>query len=223
MPVRSSLANLYHEKKTLYQFLQDCQAQSLEAERSPIISLAQRIRRVDLLNLLATIDTNHHLHFYWENKNLGKAVLAYGSVQSLTLHTANRFLQANQFVEHCLARIIPVRNEPEISAYPRLFCNFTFFDSYQYSSSPFPLATIFLPEFQIVQDSNSTILIVNFKIDQCKNIQTLLEEINHKIDAIHDIDQASRPTLTFSPQPLSFQINADTVTAFTTAVQKTQH
>jgi len=228
MPVRSSLANLYHEEKTLYQFLEDCQAESLQAEnsqadQSPIISLAQPIRRIDLLNVLETIKTDQNLHFFWENKTLKQSVLAYGSVQSLTLHSPNRFLQAHQFVEHCLERIVPIGNSSEIADSPRLFCNFTFFDDYQKPSSPFPLATIFLPEFQIIHDAQQSTLIVNFKLDQRKNIQTLLDEINHKIDAIHDISPVSPGSFSLLSQPIPLQLDAHTIHAFTSAVQKTLH
>jgi menaquinone-specific isochorismate synthase len=191
MPVRLSTVNLDLEEKSLHHFLQDYPDRNWTNQRSPIISYSQTFRSVDLLSLLAQIDLQKTPHFYWENKKQQQRVLAYGSVQSFSTNHPHRFQRSRQFVENCLANICPVGDRSiKFLSQSRLFCSFSFFGGCALDN-PYPAATIFLPEFQLVQNQNFCTLTLHISLERLPNFSSLIDQINQQIQKIEVMADSS--------------------------------
>jgi menaquinone-specific isochorismate synthase len=137
-----------------------------------IISFSQKIALTDPLGVLENIVQDYPLYFYWENPRRQETILSYGITASLTVDGANRFNKAQEFFDFCSRNIIKITNR--IKAEPRIFCSFTFFDKCDSFASPFPAATLFLPQFQLIKRHQETILTTNFLLDSSLDINNFL-------------------------------------------------
>ncbi|MDY6784246.1 MAG: isochorismate synthase [Cyanobacteriota bacterium] len=196
MPVISCRPSLFQCDRELYQILLNCQERSIRQGKSLLVSLSQEIESIDPLAVLATATRlqPNSLYFYWENPQKQEAIAAIGSAKSLEIGGKKRFNLARAFVQNCLDRVLKIGEPNLFYAGPRFFANFTFFETEPDSSSPFPAATLFLPQFQIARKENRSVLVVNFEIGDRVNIDTLFEQLKCHRNTL----QASIP---FNPTP----------------------
>lgn len=186
MPVIPCPTNLFRCDRELYQFLLNCQEQSIRQQDSLIVSLSQDIDPIDPLAVLQTaIEFNPNAwHFYWENPKNQEAVVALGVAKSLKIGQGNRFSQSRKFIENCLARIVKIGDSDRAWSGPHFFSNFTFFENQRNNFSPFPDATVVLPEIQISQKQNRSILVSNFKVSDRVNLEYLLNQFKENCETL---------------------------------------
>lgn len=183
VPVIPPPENLIRDEKQLYLFLSACQEKYRgNGNSQKIVSFSQRIQPVDFLAVLQEINQPNQLHFYWENPRLQEAIFGYGVTKSLTINSPDRFSQSQQFVEHCQAHTIRVGES--IGNEPYWFCSFSFFASETERDIPFPAATIFLPQIQLIKKREQYTLVVNCSLNQKINLKILLEQIFNYINSI---------------------------------------
>jgi menaquinone-specific isochorismate synthase len=187
MPVIPCRANLFQCDRELYQFLLNCQEQSLRQRHSLIFSLSQEIVPIDPLGVLQTATklNPNSWHFYWENPKNQEAIVALGSTKSLKIEQGNRFTQSRIFIQACLEQIVKIGDNDLSCSGPHFFANFTFFDSPKTNASPFPAATIVLPEFQIARKQNRSVFVANFNISDRVNLEYLLERLKENFETLH--------------------------------------
>jgi menaquinone-specific isochorismate synthase len=137
----------------LYEFL----AQHQGAGEGQIVSFSQRIELGDPLDFLDAIAGDYPLYFYWENTQ--ETILSYGIAASLTVNSGERFRQARKFVDICSRQVLYLNALAQSEA--KIFCSFSFFEQRESLTAPFPLATLFLPRFQIIKRPQETILTIN--------------------------------------------------------------
>ncbi len=177
MPVVPYCANLFQDRKYLYQFLIACQQKAIDRQQEQIASIAVEIDAVDPLAVLHEISTPDQLHFYLEKGFTGEAIAAVGTAESLTVDGSNRFSKTQKFIQRCLENWISSDTTPAAIAIPKFFCSFTFFDQKLNAESPFAAGTIFLPEWQITRHQNRCVVLANFVIHPKLNISALTEKI----------------------------------------------
>ena len=180
MPVIPCRANIFQDEQQLYQFLLACQEKTHSLGCSQIISFSQEIELLDPLAVYQALAQPNELNFYWENSRYGEAIAAIASTKHITIQSAHRFTQSQQFIRDCLGQTIKIGNLSIPGSGPRFFCSFTFFNSLQQRNSPFPSATVFLPRFQITREKDCCVLVANIAIDPQVNLKLLIEEIRNK-------------------------------------------
>ena len=158
------------------------QAQFQVTDKTKIISFSQRIPLVDPLAFLQRFIQRNSLHFYWENPGKQEAIAACGVAKKLTTESSERFSIAQNFRQNCLKQTIRKGDTNITGSGPYLFCSFSFFPECNKSYSPFPAATIFLPRFQVVKKNKNCIFIVNLPVNPQEKVQTLVEDIQRKIE-----------------------------------------
>jgi menaquinone-specific isochorismate synthase len=182
VPVISAHANLIQDQQELYQFLSACQEKSSGNGGSQLVSFSQKIDPIDPLAILEGILPANQLYFYWESRRQGEAILGYGVTKSLTIDSVNRFQESQKFIEECSRHTIQVGES--VDSRPYWFCSFTFFANSRLQPSPFPSATIFLPQVQIVKKQGNYSLVINCSINPKINLKLLLEQISHNTQFI---------------------------------------
>ncbi len=184
IPVIPYRANLLSDEQELYQFLLTCQEQLERKGNSHIVSFSQEIDLIDPLAVFSAIAQANQVHFYWENRNKGEAILGYGIAKSLFLETGDRFSQSQQFIQDCFKQIIRRGDLQLAGSEPHIFCGFTFFSSALERDTPFPVATLFLPQLQIIKKQNTCVLSINLTIDKQAKIKFLFEQIKKIIKTL---------------------------------------
>lgn len=184
MPVLPCPANfsLYH--KELYEFCLSCQQNYLKKNGTQIVSISLEISQVDPLVVLQRIAKPDTLTFYFENKRKGEAIAAIDAVAKLKVEGKERFYTAQEFINSCLANIIPIGTKNHPFAGPHFFCSFSFFDENAQADYPFPAATVFLPRWQVARYGDRCVLVANLVIDAGVKLEILFQDLWQKIQKI---------------------------------------
>lgn len=242
MPVIPTSVNLFQTCQDLYKFLFNCQQTLTDNMQTKIISISREILPVDPLAVLEEICEPHQLHFYLEKQAIGEknthknslAIAAINAATYFTIKSGNRFAQAQSFIESCLNNTISLGATHLPYSGPHFFCSFTFFEKdtqanlhnfyhngncqQKLSINPhFPLATIFLPCWQITQTNNHNILVINTVINNSINIKNISQKIWHKFQEITQIKHTHLSTLTNPNQKLR-KINVNHLQKFKKSV-----
>lgn len=183
MTVSPCRANLFLDQKELYQFLSACQ-QDCSCNQTKFVSISLEIESVDPLVALEKIAQPNQLNFYFENKSKGQAIAAIDSAAKLHLKGKQRFENAQKFIKFHIANTITFGNLNHSFSGPHFCCSFGFFDENTQPNSPFPPATVFLPRWQIVRDSDRCIVIANLEINAEVNLEILLEHFYQTIEKV---------------------------------------
>ncbi len=149
-----------------------------------IVSFSQKIKPVDPLVFLQAMNLANELHFYWENPSKQESIAAYGTTTLMTLASGKRFHQSQQFIRESLQQIIQKGDSELIGSEPRFFCSYTFFNDATQTNYHFPIATVFLPKYQIVRKHKSCILVANLAVREGEKIQDCLEELKQQVRSI---------------------------------------
>jgi menaquinone-specific isochorismate synthase len=149
-----------------------------------IVSFSQKIKPVDPLVFLQAMNLANELHFYWENPSKQESIAAYGATILMTLESGKRFHQSQQFVKESLRQIIRKGDSELLGSEPRFFCSYTFFNDATQTTSHFPIATVFLPQYQIVRKHKSCVLVANLAVQEGEKIQDCLEKLKQQVRAI---------------------------------------
>ncbi len=184
MTVTPIHANLFQERKELYQFLLHCKETLREKERSKIVSISVKSQRVDPLVVLEKIGEPNKLHFYIERPHQGEAIAAIDAAIKLRIKGSDRFLQSQAFINSCLANTNATGDLHLPFSGPHFFCSFTFFEDSLATNSPFPAATVFLPRWQVACRQDSAVIVANIVIDLDVNLERLIAEVAHQYKLI---------------------------------------
>ncbi|MEB3311898.1 MAG: isochorismate synthase [Snowella sp.] len=182
VPVIPNLPNLLDNPSEIYRFLLTCQ-ENFVKDFPQIISISQSIDALDPLILLATLNLENSVHFYWENCRNAEAMISYGIAKSIEINQGDRFAQSQAFIQDCFQSLIAI-GEPITSLFaPRILSGFSFFDK-NHPHSPFPSAFLFLPQIQILKKHNQFCLIVNFLLDKTVNLTLLTQQIGQQLQLL---------------------------------------
>lgn len=182
--------NASQDCKQLYQFLDFCRQQSIADQQAKIASVALELSAIDPLVVLDRIVQPNQPHFYLEQRDEQKAIVAIDTVLEFQTSGSQRFLTAQPFIHSAIEQLIT--NNSSI-AIPRFFCSFTFFEQTQ---SAFPAASVFLPRWQIERWGDRSTAIANVLIQEQSN----LTQITHMLwQELQQIRLAEYEFLSFAP------------------------
>ncbi|GET44445.1 isochorismate synthase [Microseira wollei] len=184
MTVTPIHANLFQERKELYQFLLHCKETLREKSHSKIVSISVKSQPVDPLVVLEKIGEPNKLHFYIERPHQGEAIAAIDAAIKLKLKGSDRFLQAQAFISSCLDNTTATGDLHLPFSGPHFFCSFTFFEDSLTANSPFDAATVFLPRWQVSCRQECSAIVANIVIDLDVNLERLIAEITHQYKLI---------------------------------------
>ena len=185
MTVTPYRADCFQNYKELYQLLKVGKQRSIEKKHPQIISISQEISLLDPLAVLQELAKPTHLQFYLEKPNKHQAIAAIDAIEFIKLEGKNRFEYAQKFIENCLNNCISQGSLGLPFSGMHFFCSFTFFEETIANKSPFPAATIFLPRWQVSRFENSSILVVNLKIEPHSNLEVILENLVSQLKLIN--------------------------------------
>ena len=197
VPVIPNDAKVGYDHQKLYELLLACQT-TLEGQNSSVIvSFSQVIDSLDALSLLAflteeqsglTFTQKSDLSFYWENQRNQESILGYGKTQFLASNKPDRFINSQNFIEHCSKKIIRIGERHLPESLPHFFCGFTFFSDINDLKFPFPATSIFLPKLQVVNRQGSSVLTFNILVDQQSNISEIAQKIISQTQIISSLN-----------------------------------
>ena len=167
LPCRDRFSIHYKE---LHQFLLAAQADCQQTNRPQIISISWEIDPVDPLVVWQQMAQPEQPSFYLENPGKTEAIAAIGAAAELQLAGQQRFEQAQEFVQLCLAKTSTFGNIDYPFAGPHFFCSFSFFDNINQPDYPFPAATVFLPRWQVACSGDHFTLVANCNLQPDLNI-----------------------------------------------------
>ena len=101
------------------------------------------------------------------------------------------------------------------SAWKSCFCSFSFF-SEATADSPFPVATVFLPRWQIARQGDRCVLVANLPIEADTNIDIFIQHLWRKIHEITSIEQPENEENHFQRE--FSQVNVSSIARFKQAV-----
>jgi menaquinone-specific isochorismate synthase len=215
MIVTSQSSNFRQEEKAIYQFLHARYEEYCQTNVTKIISFSQQLNNIDPLAAFQALLQDNRRHFYWECPKTKEAVLGYGEVKSLDINASHeffensldrdRFIRVRNFMQECLKQIVSPQDSSQKEANPHFFCSFTFFPTAASADYPFPIATIFLPQFQAICKNNRCFFVANITINQKLNIKLAVKEITQAIQRIRQshLNPSSaslKPQNSFNPQ-----------------------
>ena len=180
-------ANYHLNCQKLYQFLVASQKNCYK-NCFQIVSISLEIDRIDPLAILEKLARPHQLNFYFENKSKGEAIAAIDAVAQLQLAGASRFHLTQKFIRSCLKEIDIFDSSSHTFAKPHFFCSFSFF-SETATDYPFPVATVFLPRWQIARQGDRCVLVANLPIEADTNIDVFIQQLWRKIHEITSVEQ----------------------------------
>ncbi len=179
MPATPYRTHLFHDRKELYQLLLAGKRQSLEKGCPQIVSISQEIQLIDPLAVLQAFTKPHQLQFYFEKASKQEAIAAIDATISINIEGANRFQEAQQFIQASLGNILTGGNLKLPFSGPHFFCSFTFFEQKKTAYSAFPAATIFLPRWQVSCYQGNCVAVANVEITNQVNLALLVERLDN--------------------------------------------
>jgi menaquinone-specific isochorismate synthase len=174
-------------RNKLYQFIDFCQKRSIAEQHAKIASISSVISSIDPLAVLWQFAQWNQRHFYIENRDQQRSIAAIGEARSIQLHGVHRFSKAQDFVQHCLDHLIVNDASQFPWANPYFFSSFTFFDQ-NHSSTGFPSAVVFLPQWQVMRYHNQSVILLHEVIDAATDITQLTEKIWHDFQSIRQLN-----------------------------------
>jgi menaquinone-specific isochorismate synthase len=205
LPVILDSACLFHDDQQLYQFLDACQDQAKQTGEAKILSFAQEISPLDPLDFFQNFTDSEKLHFYWENRNQKKAIIAIDAIKILTIDTPQRFHQAKRFIQDCQKQIIRIGQDHLTETGPMFFSNFTFFETSYQLDPPFPAATVFLPKIQLIRRNHHHLGIINLLINSETNLETIFSDLKQEIKRLNQIPKKAIAQPSKHPEKLILQ------------------
>ncbi|WP_204105389.1 MULTISPECIES: isochorismate synthase [Spirulina sp. CCY15215] len=207
MVVKSQSIDLLQEEKAIYQFLYACYEQYCRTNIAKIASFSQPLNDIDPLAAFQCLLRDDRQHFYWEHPKTREAVFGHGAVKLLEIDSSDssssgdRFVRTRNFMQDCLKQIVYPQSSTQSEANPYFFSSFTFFPTSNSIAYPFPVATIFLPQFQVIRKNNCCFFVANIAITKTLNIKLAVEEITR---TIKKICQFRLNILSSTPQPQTY-------------------
>jgi len=183
MPVSQTSVNPLNHDKELYSYLVACQNKLNHQKKEIYVSLAKKIDPIDPLAVLKVISSTQPLYFYWENARKEEAITAYGAANHLIVNGKDRFQQVQKFIQQNTDKIMKVGDHNLGHSTPHFYCSFSFLDNPN-PQSPFPGATVFLPQFQVIRKKNTHTLIINLALTKDTNLELICEQIRYQINLI---------------------------------------
>ncbi|MBV8883196.1 MAG: isochorismate synthase [Chroococcidiopsidaceae cyanobacterium CP_BM_RX_35] len=184
MPVLPCHTNLFVEYRSIAQFLLNCLQSCRGRNCTQIVSLSLEIESTDPLILLQLAKLDE-LSFYLENRGKGEAIAAIGAVARFQLSSSiNRFNQAQQFINSCLANTTTLGVVDSLFTGPHFFCSFSFFDEHPQVGYPFPGTTIFLPQWQIATRRDRCTFVANLVINPQVNVEAIVQQLWEKLNEV---------------------------------------
>jgi menaquinone-specific isochorismate synthase len=200
----------------LYQFLVASQKNCYK-NCSQIVSISLEIDRIDPLAVLEKLAQPHQLNFYFENKGKGEAIAAIDAVAQLQLAGVNRFALTQNFIHSCLKEVDIFDASNHSFAKPHFFCSFSFFSNVT-ADYPFPVATVFLPRWQIARQGDRCVLVANLPIDVDTNIDIFIQQLWRKTHEITSIEERENEKNYLNFKQKLSQVDVSSIANFKQAV-----
>jgi menaquinone-specific isochorismate synthase len=171
--------------KNLYQFLEFCKQRSVAEYQPKLASFALEIPGLDPLVVLDDLAEPNQMHFYFENRDQQQAVAALDAAVSQQLGGADRFLEAQCFVQDCFTQLLSAE-AVSLPTWVKPYCfnSFTFFDHNRDPKAPFSPATVFLPKWQIIRRQARSFVVVNWLIDWQSSLTEITQTIWQQLQKI---------------------------------------
>ncbi|MEM9540985.1 MAG: isochorismate synthase [Cyanobacteria bacterium P01_E01_bin.42] len=191
MIVQNQSSDFFQEEKAIYQFLHACYDEYCHTNIPRIVSFSQPLDDIDTLAVLQALIRDNRRHFYWECPKREEAVLGFGAVKSSDINASNelfdrdRFVRVRNFIQDCLQQIVYPGPSYRAVAHPYFLCSFSFFATAESPDYPFPSATVFLPQFQIIRKKNRCLFVANLAVDNTLNPERGMEEISQTLQKLY--------------------------------------
>lgn len=219
MRVTPSSKTLFQNRRDLYQFLSACKQESLERNRSQIISISWAIAPVDPLLVLDRLAKTDQLSSYFEKRALEHrdfgdepgghpwqltdsyyAMAAIDAAVYLKVEGPNRFKSAKEFINSTLDSTLILGDIDRPLSGPHFFGSFTFFDSNTHHHAPFPATTIVLPSWQISRQGHQGTFVANFAVHAGIHLEAVVENLWRTLETVRSIQYESLAPLLAQPQ-----------------------
>lgn len=177
MLITPSHPHLWQDREHLIRWLLACQQTCCTTDGERIVSLSVEIAPIDPLLALHAIARSDELQFYFKQGRDGDAIAAIGSVMQLQADGRDRFEQSRQFVQSGLNRVTSFGDLDLPFSGPHFACSFTFFNDPHHPDSPFPAATVFLPQWQIARTRQGCVLVANLAMTPQTPVEPLADRL----------------------------------------------
>ena len=162
--------------EALRAFLAQCQQAAVKKGRAQLVSISLEIEALDPLAVLESIFEPGERHFYVERPADGFAVAGAEAVLSFTSHGAERFADAQRFIDDTLANALAVGPQNAAFSGPHFFTAFSFFDDVE-AGEPFEAVAIFVPRWQVALADGRTMAVANLVVDGDSSLDALAERV----------------------------------------------
>jgi menaquinone-specific isochorismate synthase len=174
---------------------QELVEQPVAQNHDRIISISQVIDWVDPLIVLDQFAKSNQLNFYFEKREFqhcqnpqkqGTAIAAIGAAAQYQIEGSARFSATKTFIHQVLSKTVSINSHLPFGG-PHFFCSFRFFDQVDQSATPFPAATIFLPQWQIACQDERCTIVSNLAINASTNLKQIVTTVWHTLKQIRSI------------------------------------
>jgi menaquinone-specific isochorismate synthase len=153
-------------------------AQITQAPKSSgLLTLTVPLPRMDPLAVLRLMMPQKEQFFYWEQPGGTQIFVSIGQISCLELSGPQRFQQARNFIDSCLADICALGFAGVEPIPSRFCCGFTFFEDVQEGCNPFPGATVFLPRWQVLRQYDRCWLTAHLSLSSRIDLRSWSEEV----------------------------------------------
>lgn len=192
---------LLQNPQQLYHFLSRCQQLSEHKDQTRIVSISLKIDPVDPLAVFQALADVNQPNFYFEKQNRQQnfspdgqladgriAIAAIGAVAQLKTAGQQRFQQVKTFIRSISDQAIIAGDLTSSFAGLHFFCSFAFADQPDATGiTDFPGATVFLPKWQISQDQNQSLVVINLALEAGINLESTVADLWQKFEKIRAI------------------------------------
>ncbi len=232
MPVTQSCHQHFLNQRDLDQFLRHFSADA--APHCPqFLSLAFAIDPVDPLVVFNHLTHANQLNFYFEKRHAAHsgggahsvtAIAAIDAVAHCQLPHAQRFAQAQHFIQAILAQTCRAGELHSDFAGPLFCCSFTFQPSAEAADESAPATTVFLPRWQIVRTPDHCTVVCNLSLPHPLDIASTAAEIWQTLQQIQALQGERLPSVPASTPLVMTEIasTADFKQAVATALESIQ-
>lgn len=157
-------------------FLAGCQAVAAAEGRARLVSISLEVEPLDPLAVLESIFESGEPHFYAERPAQGWALAGAEAAAAFTGHGAERFAEAQRFIDDLLNRTIAVGAVERPFAGPHFLGGFSFFDDVE-PGEPFPAARLFVPRWQVARTPERTVAVANLLVEPAADLGPLVDRV----------------------------------------------
>jgi len=158
--------------EALRDFLARCQAEVRRSGRPRLVSISLAVEALDPLAVLESIFDPRAPHFYAERPAAGWALAGAEVAAACTAEGPERFARVKAWAEALVADAVAVGDVTARFGGPHVFSAFGFQPETE-AGQPFPAAAVFVPQWQVGLEGNTTTAVANLLVTADADLEAL--------------------------------------------------